>query len=102
MYFCSRRSRGILERAAAKNIIFRRDCTYKRMLDKCIEAVYSTEETQDAEFFIADSRGSIISETIELDSEDGVEELPWTLMRYISISNVKYPSKARFYCLRKG
>ena len=73
------------------------------MLEKCIQAVFSSEEELgDAQFFIADSRSSIISDKIELDTIDGVEELPWTLKRYMAVSNMKYPSKARFYCLRKG
>lgn len=73
------------------------------MLEKCKEALYSSEELNDAaEYYLADSRGSIISDKIVLDSNDGVEELQWTLSSYISVSNMKYPSKARFYCLRKG
>ena len=42
------------------------------------------------------------SDTIRIDVEGGTEELQWTLSRYIKISNIKYPSKARFYCVRRG
>ncbi len=103
MFYCQRRCRGVLEKAACTSVIFRRDCTYKRMLEKCVEAVYSPDEKKDAEFHIADSRGSIIPTTIKLDSSEGVEieTLPWTIENYISITNM-YASKAKFYCLRKG
>ena len=66
---------------------------------ECKEAVYTKEELKDAEFFIADSKDSIISDKIELDTNDGVEVLPWTLNAYIAISNMKYSGKAS---LRKG
>ena len=92
-----------MERAACTSVIFRRDCTYKRMLEKCVEAVYSQDEKMDAEFHIADSRGCIIPNTIKLDSSEGVEikTLPWTIENYISITKM-YASRAKFYCLRKG
>ena len=84
-------------------MFFRKDCSYKRMLEKCRE-VYNEEEQKNAEFYIADSRGIPIwnSDTITIDVENGTEELEWNLSRYIHLSNVKYPSKARYYCVRKG
>ena len=43
-----------------------------------------------------------IVEHIHVDNDDVVEELiPWTLEAYIKLSNIKYPSKARFYCVKK-
>ena len=72
------------------------------MLEKCRE-VYS-EEQKNAKFYIADSRGIPIwnSDTITIDVDNGTKELEWNLSRYIHLSNVKYPSKARYYCVRKG
>jgi len=41
-------------------------------------------------------------EHIQVDNDDGVEEfIPWTLEAYIKLSSIKYPSKARFYCVKK-
>lgn len=84
-------------------MFFCKDCTYQWMLEKCKE-VYSEEEQKSAEFYVADSRGIPIwnSDTIKINVDDGTEELEWTLSRYIKISNIKYPSKARFYCVRRG
>lgn len=103
MYYCKRRGKGIAVRGGAQNIVFRRDCTYKRMLERCIN-IYSQQDRANAEFYIADTRGFPIwnSDKIVIDVESGTEELEWTLGRHIRLSNVKYPSKAKFYCVRKG
>lgn len=55
----------------------------------------------DSEFYLADSKGVPIwtSDMISIDEES---EIPWTLINYIHYSNVRYPSKARIYCVQKG
>lgn len=97
MYYCYKRSRGILEKRPAQSIIFHRNISYERMLSKCKE-VFTSDEQSNAEFYIADSRGAAICNMIVL--ENGTE-VTWTLSAYMSLSNM-YPSKARFYCVRKG
>ena len=81
-----------------------KDCSYQRMLEKCIAEVYAEEEWENAEFYIADSHGIPIwsSDTIKIDVDEGTEELEWTLNHYIHLSNAKYPSKVRYYCVHKG
>ena len=95
MYYCQRRGRGVAIRGEARNMIFRRSTTYKRMLEKCTE-VYPEEERSNAEFYVADTRG------FPIDLDDGPQEMPWTLGTHIRLSNVKYPSKAKYYCVRQG
>ena len=59
------------------------------------------------DFYIADSKGVAIwnGDKIEVDVEgSGLEkarECDWTLEKYIRLSNAKYPSKARFFCVKK-
>ena len=101
MYYCYKRGRGVLEKIQAKNIVFNKNCSYERMLEKC-RVVYTDEELKDAEIYIADSRGARICNKLVLDSDGKEVEVDWTLSKYISLSNMKYPSKARFYCVRKG
>ena len=104
MYHCPRRSRGVLMKGDARNMFFRKHCSYRRMLEKCIAEVYTEEERENAKFYIADSRGIPIwsSDTVKIDVDDGTDELEWTLSRYIHLSNANYPSKVRYYCVRKG
>lgn len=66
--------------------------------------VYTEEEQKDCEFHVADAKGVPIrsSDKILVDTEEGEEELDWTLIRHIQLSNVKYPSKAKYFCVRKG
>ena len=94
-YHCKHRGRGILVRSFhPKNVPFRQDCIYQRMLDRCKEEVYP-EEADNAEFYIADSRGvGVCSDNIAVDGADGTtQEVPWSIATYIQLSNIKYPSK---------
>ena len=107
MYHCPTRGRGIRIRGdSPTNIIFTRDCSYQRMLEKCINQLgYSEAEKRENSFYIADSRGISICKSDTLCVEDkGSREknIPWTLMSYIEYSNVRYPSKAKFYCVAKS
>ena len=103
MYYCPKRGRGVAIRGEVQNMIFRRSTTYKRMLERCIE-VYPEEEQTHAQFYVADSRGFAIwsGDTIVIDLDDGPQEMQWTLGRHICFSNVKCPSKAKYYCVPKG
>ena len=51
MYHCERRGRGIVVRGAAQNMIFRKNTTYQRMLERCKE-VYTEEEHENADFYV--------------------------------------------------
>ena len=74
------------------------------MLEKCLP-LYTEQEREKASFYVADSRGVPIwtNDYLVVDGKDGKEEkVPWTLMKYIEYSHVKYPSKSKFFCARKG
>ena len=100
MYHCSRRGRGVPIKAfPAKHVVFLRDCSYERMLEKCQQEVYPEPQTG-AKYYIADSTGVDIrgSGFITVDNKAGEEErLLWTLDTYLLLSHKKHPSKARFY-----
>ena len=77
------------------------------MLKKCVQEIYTEEEQKDNDFYIADSRGITIwnGDRIEVDIEGSGErarECEWTLDKFIKLSNAKYPSKAKFYCVKKA
>lgn len=71
------------------------------MLSKCVQEIFPEDQLK-YDFYIADSRGAEVwnGDSIELDVEQGgerTEECQWTL----KLSRIKYPSKARFFCVRK-
>ena len=105
MYHCLHRSKGILDRQfVTQSVVFRKDMTYQRVLEKCISVVFPDDKTDDCEYYVANGRGMPIcgEEYIRVDNDEGVEELiPWTLHTYIKLSSIKYASKARFYCVTK-
>ena len=107
MYHSEAKGRGVHIRGGRlRNIVLRSDSTYQRMLKKCVQEIYTEEEQKDNDFYIADSRGIAIwnGDRIEVDIEGSGErarECEWTLDKFIKLSNAKYPSKARFYCVKK-
>lgn len=85
-------------------VVFRRDMSYQRVLEKCISVVFPTSTPGD-EYYIANGRGMPIcdADCIRMDNEKGIEEkVPWTLETYIKLSHIRYASKARFYCVKRS
>ena len=107
MYHCGKRGRGIHVRGGrVKNVLLRADSTYGRMVKKCVQELYSEKEQESHKFYIADSRGVEIwnSDQIEVDVECSGEKhkcCDWSLEKYIKLSGIKYPSKARFFCVEQ-
>ena len=104
MYHCQRRNKGILDKQfVAQSMVFRKDVTYPRMLEKCISMVFPDDSSDGGKYYMSNGRGMPIcdGEYIRVDNDEGEEELiPWTLETYIKLSNIKYASKARFYCVK--
>ena len=100
MHHCHRRGRGIHIRSGKlKNVLLRADSSYSRMLEKCVHALYDEDERKENDFYIADSRGVAIwsADKMIIDTKEGETECDWTLGKYIQLSRIKYPSKARFF-----
>ena len=73
------------------------------MLERSISQLeYSDDDKKSATFYIADSRGIPIWTADTISTDDSEKQVLWTLSNYISYSNIWYPSKAKFYCVRKG
>ena len=71
-----------------------------------MQELFSEEEQESNYFYIADSRGVAIwnGDKIEIYVEETgqtVQECDWTLEKYIKLSGMKFPSKARFFCVKK-
>ena len=105
MYHCPRRNKGILDKQfVSVSVVFRRDMSYQRVLEKCISVVFPSS-TPGGEYYIANGRGMPICDDdyIRMDNEKGIEEkVPWTLETYIKLSHIRYASKARFYCVKRS
>ena len=106
MYHCHRRNKGILDgQYVTQSVIFRKDMSYSRVLEKCVSVVFPDDiDTANCEYYVANGRGMCIcsEDIIRVDNADGEEEhIPWTLQTYIKLSTIRYASKARFYCVKK-
>lgn len=104
MYHCQNRGRGVIKRGVPPtNIIFKKNCSYQHMLERCLN-IMKYEKNGKLNFYLADSKGVPIwtVDTISIDSDDGEKEIPWTLINFIRHSNIRYPSKAKIYVVEKG
>jgi hypothetical protein len=87
-----------------KNVLLRDDWSYQKLLDKCVQEIYSEEEQENATFYMGDKGGVPIwtSDTFEVDVDGKIESHAWTLREYIILSGMKYPSKTKLYCVKRG
>ena len=105
MEFDSEKMRGVLDKSFPSiKLPFHCDCTSKDMLRKCREHVWPAAGVKDSnyQYSLVDGSGTSIGHSdFSIDLPDGGKEtLPWTLSNYLRVSNVKYPSRMRLYCMR--
>ena len=76
------------------------------MLTKCIQELFAEKEQHNYEFYVADGRGAEVCSgdkfAVDLESSgERTRECKWTLEKYKKLSRMKYPSKARFNCVKR-
>ena len=94
--------RGMLDRSwKLSKLSFHRESSYGTVKKICQEATWPEEE-EGATFYVSDGSGvSIEKERLEVMSDDGRKNyVSWTLGNYLKISHIKFPSRARLYCVR--
>jgi hypothetical protein len=103
MEYDHEKARGILDRTfTSVKLAFHKDCSSSAMIKKCKDTVWG-ETAGNYDFFLADGTGAAVSsDDFKIDLVDGSKEtLPWTLSNYLKVSNIKYASRLRLYCVRK-
>ena len=92
MYHCHRRNKGILDRQfVTQSVVFRKDMTYQRMLEKCISVVFPDETDV---YYVSNGRGMCICNGDYIQVDNNEEPIPWTLQTYIKLSTIRFASKA--------
>ena len=87
-------------------IMLNKHSTYQHniMGEICRTAVYPEAEAGSAQYYVANSTGASnsSSDTIAMGMSDGtIKTVPWTLEMYLKCSKIKYPSRARFHCVKR-
>lgn len=104
MYHCYKRKRGVFDRQyVTQSVLFRKEMKYERVLQKCISVTFPDDNVESNDHYIANGKGMSIysGDTIQIENENGEEEsIPWTLETYIQLSNARYASKTRLYCVK--
>ena len=102
MVYDSQLQRGVQDRSFTPiKVAFHKDSTHEQMLSKCVESVWK-DAPQNSNFFLSDGFGSsITSKNFEIDLADGTKEIvSWSLANYLRVACIRYPSRARLYCVR--
>ena len=102
MVYDSRLQRGVQDRSFTPiKVAFHKDSTHEQMLSKFVESVWK-DAPQNSNFFLSDGSGSsITSKNFEIDLADGTKEIvSWSLANYLRVACIRYPSRARLYCVR--
>ena len=94
--------RGVQDRSyKPKEVPLHKEFIHKQVLDKAVKSVWG-EVSAGTKFYLADASGALITDgDFEVELTDGSnQELPWTLGNYLKVSSIKYPSRAKLYCVR--
>lgn len=76
-------------------MLLRADCTYDRMLSKCVEEIYPHEDKNKVNFYIADSRGAEVwnGDQISVDVEQGGDKIETlsvdTTLNYLELNTLQ-------------
>lgn len=96
------KQRGVFDRSFnLTKVSFHRDAAYDVVKDRCQRAVWP-DGKEDDKFYVADGSGvSIQRESFEVEGLDGSQQvIPWSLGNYLQVSHIRYPSRARLYCVK--
>ena len=99
--FRPRLQRGAQDRSFTPiKVAVHRDCSHEQLLKKCIASVWRGASGE-AVYYLSDGSGhKITGEDFVVDGPSGKsEKVPWTLGNYLQACSVKYPSRARLYCV---
>lgn len=96
------RQRGRVDRSwKLQKLSFHRNSRYEVVKKRCVELTWPDDD-EDSTFYVSDGSGiSVEKEKFEIVAEDGSKRyVAWTLSNYLEVSHIKYPSRARLYCVK--
>ena len=86
-----------------RKIVIHKQASYDRFLQHIKREVFPGGP-ENATYYIADSSGVAImsGEIISVEDAAGNEQkLQWTLETFLKVSNIRYQSRAKFFCVKK-
>ena len=102
--YSHKKGRGIVDREfGTRKIFIHKRASYDRFLQRIKKEVFSGG-LDDASYYIADGSGVAITggENITVEDASGNENtVPWMLDTFLKMSNIRYQSRAKFFCVQK-
>lgn len=70
------------------------------MVERCRGEVYP-DSPPSAHYYVTDSSGAAEDSQLKIGMGDGpANQIPWSLLTFLIVSKMKYPSKAKLYCVQ--
>ena len=101
MFYKRKLHRGVQDRSFTPvKVPMHRDSSHAQVLTKGVSSVFA-DAIEGAHFYLSDGSGhTITGDDFIVDYPDeSNEKIPWTLNNYLRVSCIKYPSRARLYCV---
>ena len=104
MVYSNKKGRGVVDKEfGARKIFIHKHASYDRFLQRVKKEVFK-DGPESASYYIADGCGVAITggENITVEDAGGKEQtLQWTLDTFLKMSNIRYQSRAQFFCVQK-
>ena len=104
MVYSHNKGKGVIDRGfGTRKIFIHKQVSYNRFLQRIKREVFPGGP-ENATYYIADSSGVAImsGEIISVEDAAGNEQkLQWTLETFLKVSNIRYQSRAKFFCVKK-
>lgn len=108
MKYCLKKGKGIpMKPVVSAKVYVHKAASYTSVLKKIREALYGNDASvadDSSNYYLADSMGYPVCNNgkITMQDEDGGErEVSWTIETFMKMSNIKYQSKLKLFCVAK-
>ena len=105
MTYDCHKGKYVIDKSNSTKVFIHRHARYKCVLER-LQGVLFPRESKNLHrytFALVDTTGNPLCSTkgdMSLQQDDGTEKLvPWTLQTYLSVKNIRFPSKLKLYCL---
>ena len=104
MLYSHKKGRGVVDKQfGTRKIFVHKHASYDHFLQRVKTEVFH-DGTENASYYLADGCGVAITggENITVEDAGGKEQtLQWMLDAFLKMSNIRYQSRAKFFCVQK-
>ena len=103
MTYDCHKGKHVINKSSSTKVFIHRHARYASVLERLQGVLFPGVSKSHYTFALVDTAGNPLCSTegdMSLQQDDGTEKLvPWTLQTYLSVKNIRFPSKLKLYCL---